>query len=127
VVGTVNGLAATGSGQSLTSTDGVRLRISATSAGSLGTVTVSNGYAAQLSNLIDTLTNADTGAIASRTTGLNSSIKRIDDQITSFEERMTTLEANYRRQFSSLDAALSQMNTTSSFLTKQLASLSSSS
>jgi flagellar hook-associated protein 2 len=127
VVGTVNGVAATGSGQSLTSTDGVRLRISATSAGSLGTVTVSNGYAAQLSNLIDTLTNADTGAIASRTTGLNSSIKRIDDQITSFEERMTTLEANYRRQFSSLDAALSQMNTTSSFLTKQLASLSSSS
>ena len=125
VAGTINGVTATGSGQSLTSPDGIRLKINATSAGNLGTVTVTSGYATQLSALIDSLSDTSTGAIASRTAGLNSSIKRIDSQITSFEDRMTTMEANYRRQFSALDAALSKMNSTSSYLTQQLASLGS--
>ena len=124
VAGTINGVAATGSGQNLTSVDGLRLGITATTAGSLGTVTLSNGYAARLSSLIDSLNDANTGPIASRTTGLNSSIKRITAQEDSFNERLVTMEANYRRQFSALDAALSQMKTTSSFLTQQLSSLS---
>lgn len=126
VAGTINGVTATGSGQSLTSTDGLRLRITAASAGSMGTVNLTNGYATQLSSLISSLTAADTGAIASRTTGLTSSIKRLTTQQESFENRMTLVEANYRRQFSALDAALTQMNSTSSFLTQQLAALTSS-
>ena len=78
----------------------------------------------QLGNLISGLLDT-TGPLATRTTGLNASIKRNTTQQDNFTARMTTLEANYRRQFSALDAALSQMNTTSSFLTQQLASISS--
>lgn len=125
VAGTVNGKAATGNGQTLISAEGLRVRVSATAAGSLGTLTLSNGYGTQLTNLINTLTDSTTGAIASRTSGLNDSIKRITAQEDNFNERLTTMEANYRRQFSALDAMLSQMNSTSTFLTKQLASLSS--
>jgi flagellar hook-associated protein 2 len=127
VQGTIGGQTASGSGQSLTAPNGLRLKITSTSTGSLGNVTVSNGYATQLSALIDSLSDTNTGAIASRTTGLNNSIKRITAQIDSFESRMTTLEANYRRQFSALDSALSSMNSTSTYLKQQLASLSSSS
>lgn len=126
VAGTINGAAATGSGQTLVSSDGLRVRINATSAGSLGSLTLTNGYAVQLGNLISSLTDT-TGPLATRTGGLNSSIKRNAAQQDSFNARMSIIEANYRRQFSALDAALSAMHTTSSFLTQQLASLSSSS
>lgn len=126
VAGTINGAAATGAGQTLISSDGLRLRINATGAGSLGSLSLTNGYGVQLGNLISGLLDT-TGPLATRTTGLNASIKRNSAQQDSFTARMTTLEANYRRQFSALDAALSQMNTTSSFLTQQLASISSSS
>jgi len=125
VAGTINGATATGSGQTLISSDGLRVRISATAAGSLGTLNLANGYGALLSNVLNNLLDTTSGPITSRTQGLNSSIKRLTTQEDSFNERMVTVEANYRRQFSALDAALSAMNSTSSFLTKQLASLSS--
>ncbi|MDB5803665.1 MAG: flagellar hook protein FliD [Betaproteobacteria bacterium] len=127
VAGTVNGVAATGNGQTLVSAEGLRVRISATAAGSLGTMTLNNGYAAQLASLIDSLTDTNTGAIASRTTGLTNSVNRLTDEETTFNERLTSIEANYRKQFSTLDAALSAMKTTSSFLTQQLAGLTTTS
>jgi flagellar hook-associated protein 2 len=37
--------------------------------------------------------------------------------------RMEQIEARYRRQFTALDSLISSMNTTSTFLTQQLASL----
>lgn len=128
VAGTINGVAASGSGQTLIdSATGLRLRVSATSAGNYGSVNLTYGYGSSLGNLLTSLTDATTGAIAIRNKGLNDSINRLQDEQDNFNERMTTIEANYRAQFSALDAALSQMKTTSSFLTQQLASITSSS
>ncbi len=64
------------------------------------------------------------GAIVSRTLGLTDSIKRIEKQYEAVEFRLTQIEARYRKQFSSLDTLLSNMNQTSTYLTQQLANLS---
>ena len=40
-----------------------------------------------------------------------------------FTLRMTQVEARYRKQFTALDSLLSQMQSTSAYLTQQLASL----
>jgi flagellar hook-associated protein 2 len=63
------------------------------------------------------------GMLAARTDGLNSQIKRIDDQKTRLEARLNAVEAQYNRQFSALDSLLGSMQQTSTFLTQQLANL----
>lgn len=122
VAGTINGAAAVGSGQTLTSIDGLRLKVSADSAGALGSVSFTRGFGTLLNDSIRKL--ADTsGPIGARTQGLNASVKRVGKQQDDFNRRMDILESNYRRQFTALDTMLSSMNTTSSFLTQQLAGL----
>ena len=119
VAGTINGVAANGGGQGLTSVDGLRLKVAAQASGAMGQVSVSRGYGALLSAAVGTLTDSG-GPLATRTEGLNASIKRNTAQQAAFSARMSTLEANYRRQFSALDTMLGSMSTTSSFLTQQL-------
>ncbi|HEY4372994.1 MAG TPA: flagellar filament capping protein FliD [Burkholderiales bacterium] len=128
VAGTINGVAATGTGQTLVdSTTGLRVRVTATSAGSYGSINLTTGYGASLGSLLTSITDPTTGAIAARNQGLNDSINRLTQEESDFNDRMTTVEANYRSQFSALDAMLSTMKSTSDFLTQQLASISSSS
>jgi len=126
VAGTVNGVAATGNGQTLIdSTTGLRMQVTATTAGSYGSLNLTLGYGSTLGNLISTITDPTTGSIAARNNGLNSSIQALTLEEANFNERMTKTEAAYRAQFSQLDAALSAMKSTSSFLTQQLASITS--
>jgi flagellar hook-associated protein 2 len=119
VAGTINGVAATGVGRSLASADGLRLDVSATAPGALGSVTFTRGYGALLHNAVTNL-SASTGPISARTDGLNASVKRNTKEQDDFNARMTVLEANYRRQFTALDTMLSSFNTTSTFLTNQV-------
>jgi len=123
VVGTINGAAATGLGQSLSSTDGLRLKVTATSAGALGNLTFTRGYGSLLKDSVNKLLDA-TGPLSARTDGLAASVKRNTKQQDDFNARMTTLESAYRRQFTALDAMLTSMGQTSSYLTQQFAALS---
>ncbi|WP_151636393.1 flagellar filament capping protein FliD [Noviherbaspirillum aerium] len=129
VAGTIGGAAATGSGQELTgaagtSADGLKILIAGTSGGDRGTVTFSRGYADRLGGLMNTYVGAD-GLISSRTSGLNTSIKDIGKARNALSQRLEATEARYRAQFTALDTLLSSMNQTSSYLSQQLASLSS--
>ena len=63
------------------------------------------------------------GPIASRTAGINRSIKDIGQQRSELGQRLVMIEARYRAQFSALDTLVSRLNSTSNFLTQQLASL----
>ena len=72
---------------------------------------------------IDSLTGSD-GTIAARTDGLNATIKRYEKQYLSIEVRLEKIEARYRTQFTSLETLISSMNSTSTYLTQQLANLS---
>ena len=127
VAGTINGVAATGMGQTLAAaagnaSEGLRLTINGGSLGARGTVNFSRGYADQLNTLAANFLTSD-GVIAGRTEGLNASIKNIDQRQDSFNQRLVTIEARYRAQFTALDTMLSSLNQSSAFLTQQLASL----
>lgn len=80
------------------------------------------GYTARLTTIIDNYTGTG-GIIKSRTEGIESSIEGITGQRESLALRLEVLEARLFRQFNGLDSLLGQLNTTSSFLSAQLANL----
>lgn len=82
----------------------------------------STGYATQF-NALATSALAVDGAFANHTSGLNQSIKGIQDRIASLETRMVGIEKRYRNQYSSLNVLLTRMGTTSSYLSQQLSKL----
>jgi flagellar hook-associated protein 2 len=129
VEGTIGGQVATGSGQMLTAAkgtdaDGLKLEITGGALGNRGSIDFSQGYADRLDKLLDGYLGSD-GLIGGRTDGINRSIGDIDDQADKLNIRLTAIEANYRKQFTALDALVASMNTTSNYLTQQLAALAS--
>lgn len=127
VGGTIGGVAGIGSGQVLrggagSPAEGLQLRIGSGGTGPRGEVEFSQGIGYQLFALIDDLL-ADDGVLDSRTDGLQTRVDDIDEQREALDRRIESLEARYRSQFTALDGLLSQLQTTSSFLTQQLASL----
>lgn len=126
-VGTINGVVATGSGTNLIgatgdASEGLSIKVSGGALGARGSVNFTIGYASQLDTIITNLLS-DTGVVASRTEGIATSITRLDKQADSLKLRLTAIELRYRAQFTKLDTMISSMNSTSSFLTQQLAAL----
>lgn len=70
---------------------------------------------ARLKNMLDT-----DGLLATRTDGINRSIKALDARKDIIEFRLERIEARYAAQFSALDAAMASMTSTSNFLSQQL-------
>ncbi len=125
--GTINGAAATGTGQHLTGatgsvTEGLKIQIMGGATGARGTLNFSRGYAYQLDTLASSFLNS-TGPITGRTDGINKTIKDIGNQRDALNRRLVDVETRYRAQFTALDTMISSMNNTSSFLTQQLANL----
>ena len=81
-----------------------------------------NGFAKTLETRVKGMLDTD-GLLSARTEGINRSIKSFDSRIESLEARLVRVEARYSAQFTALDAAMSSMNTTSAYLTQQLANL----
>ena len=113
-----------GSGQTLTSLGDLALQITGGATGDRGTVSFTRGYAQRLNSVLDSILS-HTGLLAGRTDGINRTIKDIDNQRDALNKRMDAIEARYRAQFTALDTLLSSMQSTSSFLTQQLARLPS--
>lgn len=129
--GTINGVTATGSGTNLIgavgdASEGLNVKVTSGALGARGTVNFSIGYAAQFDSLVTSLLS-ESGILASRTEGINSSIKRLDKQAESITVRLTAIEARYRAQFTKLDTLMSSMSTTSAFLTQQIATINANS
>lgn len=127
VAGTIDGVTATGSGQTLTgavgsATEGLALSITGGATGSRGTVNFSQGYAYTLNSLIGNFLGSG-GMITGQTDGLNRSIKDIDNQRTDMNSQLADIEKRYRAQFTALDVTISNMTSTSNYLTQQLAAL----
>jgi flagellar hook-associated protein 2 len=127
VAGTIGGAGATGNGQSLTGAagskaEGLKLTVTATSQGDLGSVTFSQGFAYQLTNLAASFIGVG-GMVTGRTDGLNSSIKNLNKQRDAQSTRLDDLEKRYRAQFTSLDTMMASLQSTQSYLSQQLASL----
>ncbi|MBI1175062.1 MAG: flagellar filament capping protein FliD [Sideroxydans sp.] len=126
VAGTINGMAATGQGQLLTSSagdsTGLSIVVLGGSTGSRGTVSYSQGYAYTLNDFANSLLGS-TGPLTSETDGFNTSIKDINSRITALNARIAADQVALTTQYSSLDAMLGTMNQLSTYLTQQLARL----
>jgi flagellar hook-associated protein 2 len=125
--GTINGVAAVGAGQNLTgavgtSAEGLKLLIAGGALGARGSVDFSQGYAYKLNDLVGKMLGTS-GLLNARTDGINRTIKDIDDRRTVLTDRLATIEARYRAQFSALDTLVSKFQNTGNFLTQQLANL----
>lgn len=127
VVGTIGGLPATGSGQRLTGAkgtaiEGLVLTITGSATGARGTIDFARGYADRLSNLVGGYLG-DTGILAARTDGINSTIKRLEKDYDALTRRLEEKQRNYVAEFTALDTLLASMSQTSSYLSQQLANL----
>lgn len=124
VAGTINGIAATGSGQTLTGnadSSGLVLNINGGNTGTRGDIDFAHGFAARLDILIEEI--LDNRLIDSRIDGINSSIKDIDNQREVLNRRLVDVEKRIRAQFTALDSMIAGMTQTSNFLQQQLSRL----
>ena len=80
------------------------------------------GYAAQYDTLSTALLNTE-GPLTTRTEGINKSIKTLETSRLRLNDRLAMTEQRLRAQYAVLDTMVSRMNTTSSYLTQQLAQL----
>ena len=127
IAGTINGVAGTGVGNTLTGatgdpSEGLQFSVVQGASGNMGTITFSKGLAERLSDWIGSLTD-EGGTLVSRTDGLTSRKSRLDDQEDRLNLRLEQVEKRYRAQFSALDSMLASMQQTSSYLSQQLAAL----
>ncbi len=115
VAGTINGIAANGSGQILTapSTDttlaGIAVQIQGTATGALGTLTYSPGSAARLTRAISLATDSLTGYITTRESGITANKKIISDQVDRMTIRINAYAARLKRTYAQLETALSSL------------------
>lgn len=85
----------------------------------------STGYATRLEAWANSALQAG-GLIDTRTQSLNQYVKDQNEAVDRLENRMTALQKKYTAEYTNLNLLLSSMNSTSTFLTQQLASQSSS-
>ena len=78
-----------------------------------------NGVAKQLDGYLTTQLSS-AGGIASRNASIDTARKDLNQRADALNARMATVQARYQKQFSALDALLSRMQSTSSYLTQQL-------
>jgi flagellar hook-associated protein 2 len=126
ITGTINSVSATGNGQVLTSqtgnSNGLALNVSAGVIGNRGNVSFSRGLASTLDTLLSDFLDAD-GFIATREDGLKEGLEDIGRQRERLELRLESMEARFIKQFTALDILVARFNSTSNFLTQQLANL----
>lgn len=124
VAGTINGVAATGSGQTLTAavgddSDGIRLTVNGGAVGSRGTVTYMEGVGEQMVDLINSLLESR-GTISAKNERLNSLLDGIAEERTKLNLRIESLNERLVRQFTAADIMVARLNSTQDFVARQL-------
>jgi flagellar hook-associated protein 2 len=115
VAGTINGETATGNGQFLTgntgneNTEGLQIRITATTTGSLGTMIFTQGLAAQAKYFAKGASDAIDGTLTAYSNSLTDQVKDITSSITSLQERLKEEESRLRSRFAAMENAVSKI------------------
>ena len=131
-IGTINGVTALTSGATLIGPSGddsfgLKLSVTGTATGSRGTVTFSRGLAGELSSMIGSWLDSSTGILTTKTEGIQSSIDGLEEKYDNLNAKLPAIEQRYRTQYAKLDALLSSMQSTSSYLTQQITALNNNS
>lgn len=130
VAGTIDGEAATGSGQMLTgatgnpTTEGLVLQVAASEPGDQGVVVFTRGVASELDRLIEQFTEGTESAIQRARADVEERIADVADDIKRAEERLSTLQERLRSQFNRMESMLSKLQFQGASLSQQIASLS---
>ncbi|MCB1877999.1 MAG: flagellar filament capping protein FliD [Chromatiales bacterium] len=82
----------------------------------------SEGFAVRFQSLADSLLDTD-GVLETREDGINDRLKGLQNREDQLDRRLISVEEGLRSRFSALDSLLAQLQSTSTFLTGQLASL----
>jgi flagellar hook-associated protein 2 len=124
VAGTINGVAATGAGQSLTGAVGDAsegLAIQYTGAiPYTGSIAHTVGLAGLISNVADAATRSGDGLIAGITTSLQTRIDTLTKQSEAVQARLDAHKTLLTQQFTRMEAALSKLQAQTSALTNQI-------
>ncbi|HXC26327.1 MAG TPA: flagellar filament capping protein FliD [Stellaceae bacterium] len=122
VSGTINGLAASGTGGVLTVTSGsvslagLALQIASGVTGNLGNVTVSQGLYGSLSSIVNATLASGSGGVAGQVSSLNKTISSMNTQITALQKEATQETQELTNQFDAAESTLNQLTTVSNFL-----------
>jgi len=134
VAGTINGEAATGSGQILTgdsgnaTTEGLALLVTLTQGEvslleAEAEVTIIEGIGARMKDQLSSLTDPIDGRVSSREDSLTRHIDELKSDIERMQDRLEEKRLDLINDFARLEAALSSMSTQGEYLISQLASL----
>lgn len=113
VAGTIGGEAATGSGRLLSAAEdsharGLRLSVSATEAGSLGTVRVSKGIASRMTDFVEAITAPENGSLSRAMSGVTGEISAIDEKIADLEAEVDRYLTKLQSDFAVMETRMSQ-------------------
>ena len=84
--------------------------------------TAEEGFSQQLNDTLDMYTKSD-GLLNSRKKGFDSRVNALDSQKERLEFRLEMVEDRYRKEFTTLDSMMAQLNVTSQQMSQQLATL----
>ena len=135
VVGSINGEAATGTGQTLvgdappdisssTSIDGLTIEVTSTTTGSKGNVRLTMGVGEMMYNNVDSVTDQFDGLLTVRMDGLQDTIDDMQDSVVAMEKRLAMETLRLNKTFVALELNLSKLQSVSSFMAQQLGQLS---
>ncbi|HEX5322250.1 MAG TPA: flagellar filament capping protein FliD [Capsulimonadaceae bacterium] len=128
VAGTINGEPATGVGQTLTgkpgnaNTAGLQLLVTATSAGSYGSIDIVHGLADQLNSLATQITDPNTGSIIDAEDSINTQISQVQQQITNTQTQLNAYTQFLQTEFANMESSLTALQSQSSALSAEVAS-----
>jgi flagellar hook-associated protein 2 len=131
VAGTINGEAATGSGQILTgdsgaaSTAGLSLKYTGLTTGNVGSIKFTAGVAELFDRVLFNITDTQEGYLAFKQTSLTDKITDMDKQITEMEAKLKIKMDVMTARFQAMELALSKFQSISSWLSGQLSAASS--
>ncbi|MFM2090524.1 MAG: hypothetical protein RLZZ127_1013 [Planctomycetota bacterium] len=125
VAGTINGAAATGSGQVLSGAagsdaEGLRLLVTATAPLAGVSVTARKGLAQTVSEAIKAMTDNTTGLFATKDKSLNESITSIGEQVKKTDERLALRRDRYTQMFLAMERSINSSNSLGNFLSGQI-------
>jgi len=124
VSGTINGLAALGSGQMLIgstgSVDGLSILYSGSSTGVVGDLVLGSGIASSFDGLLDIFSNPVTGLVQNNVLAEQTSFDDLALRINNLTQQMEAQRVVLTRQFSSMQQALASLQQSGSFLTQQI-------
>jgi flagellar hook-associated protein 2 len=130
VAGTINGKAATGSGQNLTGDDGEEdiaglvIKYTGSGLGEIGNIKLTLGIAELFDRTLFSISDSYEGYLGFKQSSLSDRIKNIDDNMETMQARLDRKTEAMINRFVMMETAISKLQNTSSWLSGQLTAAS---